>query len=204
MINKRLLSLTVAGVMLLGLASLASAGIPDDTNSTASVTGSAGSGAILVTPAGTGNSLSARNLTVTVTVRDTNNDPIAAYPFQDMWLDDIGNGDISLCQGGSVADGNTNASGVATFSGALAAGGWTESGLQVYLAGTPLAGAALAIDVVSCDINKDLVVDISDIGLFGQDFASPTYSFRSDFTVDGVVDLSDVGSLGIHNTETCP
>lgn len=204
MINKRLLSLTAAGVMLLGLASLASAGIPDDTNSTASITGSAGSGAVLVTPAGTGNTLGGRNLTVTVTVHDSNDDPIAGYPFQDMWLDDIGNGDISLCQGGSVADVNTNASGVSTFSGALAAGGWTQSGLQVYLAGTPLAGAALAIDVVSCDINGDLVVDVSDIGLFGIDYSDPTYQFKSDFTVDGVVDLSDVGSLGIHNQERCP
>ena len=199
MINKRLLSLAAASIMLLGLASLASAGIPDDTNSTAT----SASGAVLVTPAGTGTPLSNAGLTISVNVRDSNDDPIAGYPFQDIWADDVGNGDIALCQGGSVADGNTNASGDATISGAFAAGGSTQAGLQVYLAGTPLAGAALGIDLTSCDITGDLKVDLAVIGEFGTDF-SGAYNFRSDFTVDGTVNLADVGELGIHNGEVCP
>ena len=43
--NKRLLSLAVAGTMLLGLAGFATAGVPDDVNSTAS----SASGTILIT-----------------------------------------------------------------------------------------------------------------------------------------------------------
>lgn len=199
MIKKRLLSLAVAGSMLLGLTGLAMAGVPDDTNSTAT----SGSGTLLIVPSGTGPSLGSLGLTVFVNVRDGANDPIAAYPFQDIWLDDVGNGDISLCQGGSVADGNTNASGDATISGAIAGGGWTQNGMQVYLAGTPLTGAALNIDVNSVDITGDLKVDIGDIGEFAIDF-NGAYAFRSDFVPDGLINLSDVGELSTKNGDVCP
>lgn len=199
MINKRLLSLAVAGTMLLGLTSLAAAGIPDDTLSTAT----SGSGTILVTPAGTGDVLASKSLTISVNVRDANDDPIAGYPFQDIWADDSGDGSIALCQGGSVADANTDALGDTTISGAFAAGGFTQAGLQIYLAGTPLTGPTLGIDVNSCDITKDLKVDLADIGEFGIDF-SGGYNFRSDFVADGVINLADVGELGIHNGEVCP
>jgi hypothetical protein len=203
MINKRLLSLAVAGAMLLGLSGLAAAGIPDDTYSTAA----SNSGTILVTPGGLGNTLASRNVTINVVVKDINDAVIAGYPFQDIWVDDTGNGDISLCQGGSVADANTDASGATTISGAIAGGGWTQSGLSVYLAGTQIIGGAnsgiLAIEVNSCDISGDLVVNLVDIGEFAIDFGG-SYAFRSDFQADGIINLADVGELGIHNGEVCP
>jgi hypothetical protein len=199
MINKRLLSLAVAGTMLLGLSSLAAAGIPDDTLSTATSAG----GTVLVTPAGTGDTLGSKGATISVNVQDVNGVAIAGYPFQDIWADDIGNGDVALCQGGSVADANTDASGNTTISGAIAGGGSTQAGMKVYLAGTPLAGAALAINVNSPDITGDLKVDLADIGQFATDF-SGAYDFRSDFVADGVINLADVGQLGLHNGEVCP
>lgn len=199
MINKRLLSLAAAGIMLLGLASLASAGIPDDTNSTAT----SGTGTVLVVPDGTGDTLGNKGLTISVNVRDVNDDPIAGYPFQDIWWDDPGNGDISLCQGGSVADFNTNATGDTSISGAAAAGGYTQGGLQVYLAGTPLTGPTLGIDVNSPDINGDLVVNLSDISLFAADLTG-AYNFKSDFVPDGVINLSDIGKLGVARGAECP
>jgi hypothetical protein len=198
--NKRLLSLAVAGSMLLGLTGLAMAGIPDDVESTATSAG----GVALITPAGLGVTLASAGATVSVTVRDANTDPIPGYPFQDIWLDDAGNGDIALCQGGSVADGNTDANGETTISGTIAGGGWTQSGAQVYLAGTPLAGPTLAIDFNSCDINGDLVVNVGDIGDFAIDFADPDFEFRSDFIPDGVINLADIGELALHNGEVCP
>lgn len=203
--NKRLLSLAVAGTMLLGLAGFATAGVPDDTQSTATV---ATAGAtILVTPAGAGETLASKGATVTVTVADVNGDVIAGYPFQDIYLDDFVPGQISLCQGGSVADGNTNALGQTTISGAIAGGGFTQSGMNVYLAGTPLAWPVgvngLDINVVSCDINGDLKVDLGDIGDFAIDF-NGAYNFRSDFIFDGIINLADVGELAIHNGEVCP
>jgi hypothetical protein len=203
MINKRLLSLAVAGLMVLGLSGLAAAGIPDDTLSTVS----SGSGTLLVTPQGTGQTLAAQGVTIFLTVRDTGGAPINLYPFQDMWVDDSGDGSIALCQGGSLADGSTNTAGATTFSGAFSAGGFTQAGLQVYLAGTPVVGGGsngvLAIDVNSPDITGDLRVNLADVGEFGIDFGG-AYNFRSDFQSDGVINLADVGELGIHNGEVCP
>ena len=198
--SKRLLSLAVAGTMVLGLAGLASAGVPDPTLSSASA---AGSGTVLVTPGGTSDTLADKGVTVTVNVVDNTGTPIAGYPFQDVYLDDAGTGEISLCQGGSVADGNTDASGVTTISGAIAGGGFTQNGMQVYLAGVAI-GSALSIDVNSCDINGDLQINLTDVGSFSSDFTSGVYAFRSDFQFDGIVNLGDIGLFAQKLGETCP
>lgn len=200
--NKRLLGLAVAGSMVLGLAATANAGIPDLTNSTASGPGSTVQ--ILITPAGLGTNLGAASATVTVTVEDGNGDPIAGYPFQDMVLDDNQTNELNICPGGSTADGNTNASGVATFSGNIAGGGYTEAGLQVFLGGSPLTQAALDFKVNSPDINGDRTVNVSDVGAFAGDFGSGSYVFRSDFVADGVLNISDVGRFATAVQEVCP
>lgn len=197
--NKRLLSLAVVGTMVLGLAVSAGAGVPDPTQSSAS----SNSGTILITPAGLGTSLALKNVIVSVTVIDANLAPIAGYPFQDVVLDDAGTNDISLCPGGSVADANTNALGQTTMSGNISGGGWTQSGMQVYLGGIPLNGLNLDIDVNSPDMNKDRIVNVADVGEFAIDF-SGAYAFRSDFIADGTLNIADVGEFAIHNSETCP
>jgi hypothetical protein len=188
--------------MVLGLAATANAGIPDLTNSTAA--GPASTVQVLITPAGLGSNLAARGATVTVTVRDGNNDPIAGYAFQDIVLDGAISSDLNICPGGSTADGNTDASGVATFSNTIAGGGFTQNGLQVYLGGQPLNGAALNIDVNSPDINGDRTVTVSDVGAFAGDFGSGSFVFRSDFVPDGVLNISDVGRFATAVQEVCP
>lgn len=197
--SKRLLSLAIAGSMLLGLAGLASAGVPDAGLSTSSA---AGTGTLLITPAGNGNTLGAIGAVVTVTVVDNTGTPIAGYPFQDIYLDDAGTAEIALCQGGSVADFNTNAAGVTTISGGISGGGFTQSGLQVYLAGVAI-GAALGINANSPDINGDLVVNLADIGSFAADFTG-SYAFRSDFDANGSINLGDLGVLASNNNQSCP
>jgi len=198
MIKKRLLSLAVAGTMLLGMASLAMAGIPDPGNSTAS----AGAATVMISPAALGPSLASAGATISVHVEDASTAAIVGYPFQDIWWDDSGTGDIALCQGGSNADGNTNATGDTTISGPGAGGGWTQSGLRVYLAGTPIGGAALLIDINSPDNTGDLVVDIADIGDFAIDFAAGI-GFRSDLVFDGIINIADVGEMALHLQEVC-
>lgn len=198
--SKRLLSLAVAGSMLLGVAGLASAGVPDPGLSTASA---AGSGTLRITPEGAGNTLGGIGATVTVTVLDATGTPIAGYPFQDVFLDDSGTSEISLCQGGSAADANTNASGVTTISGAISGGGWTQNGLQVYLAGVAI-GAPLAINANSPDLNADLQVNLVDFSAFGSDFLSGVYVFRSDLSFNGAINLADFSTFGIHFGEACP
>lgn len=201
MMNKRLLGLIAAFVLVLGMTSLAMAGIPDPTQSTAS----SATGCFDMTPAGTGQTLGNEGLTISVTVVDGGNIPIPGYPFQDIWWDDNGNGDLALCQGGTVADGNTNGSGFTTISGAAAGGGWTQAGVRVYLAGVPVTGSpALGIEVNSPDINGDIVVNLADLGDFAADFNDPAYNFRSDFTCDGAENLADVGDFAVANAQSCP
>ncbi|RKZ13207.1 hypothetical protein DRQ53_11545 [bacterium] len=196
--NKRLLSLAVIGSMLL-MAGVASAGIPDDTTSTASSAG----GVVMITPSGAGASLASAGATVTVTVLDVGSLPVANYPFQDIWLDDTGDAAISLCQGGSAADANTNASGVTTIGGVISGGGFTQN-TQVWIAGTPLAAAMTGTSPAlnSPDIDGSLGVDIVDFGTFGADFGST--QFRSDLVFDGVVDISDFGTFGTSFGQVCP
>ena len=195
--NKRLLSLAVAGSMLLGLACVASAGIPDDTTSTAS----AAAGAVLITPQGNGGSLAAAGATVTVTVLDAGSLPIANFPAQDVYLDDPGDLEIALCQGGSTAGANTDAFGVTTIGGIISGGGHSLT-TQVYISGTPLAGTPLDVSLTSPDITGDAIVDGVDFGIFGEDFGGSL--FQSDYDFNGAVDLIDFGIFGEAFGEVCP
>jgi hypothetical protein len=195
--NKRLLSLAVAGAMVLGLTGVAAAGIPDEAQSTASSAG----GVVLITPAGTGGSIADEGATITVTLLDQGGLPVPNFPFQDIYLGHPGDNSIVLCQGGSTADLNTNASGVTTISGVISGGGFSTT-TQVYVNGTPLTQAPLAVGLNSPDINGDLGVTLNDFSAFGVDFGGS--AFRSDYVFDGVVNLADFSSFGQRFGETCP
>jgi len=195
--NKRLLSLAVAGAMVLGMAGFASAGIPDENTSSAVSAG----GTVLITPASTGGSIADAGATVTVTVQDAGGLPVPNFPFQDIWLGHNGDNAIALCQGGSTADVNTNAAGVTTISGVIGGGGFSLT-TQVYINGTPLTQAPIAVALNSPDITGDLVVEIADFSAFGQDFG--TTAFRSDLVFDGTVDLADFSRFGQTYFQQCP
>jgi hypothetical protein len=142
---------------------------------------------------------------ITVTLRDGTGLPIPNYPWLDMWVDDDGNGDIFMCQQGSVADHNTDANGQTTFSGAYRGGGWTQAGLRVYVAGMPIPSGLVSIDVASPDYNRDQRVDIVDLGQFAMDYNDPGYAFWCDFNGDGVEDLADLGIFAAnHGVLGCP
>jgi hypothetical protein len=192
--------------MVLGAASLATAGIPDETQSTAS----SASGCLQVVPNGTGDALSSKGLTVTVTVLDGNGDPIAGYPFQDVGLaDNAGGADVSLCTSGWLSSANTNAAGVTTITGAGFAGGSTQGGMRATVGGVRITnGAALDIDVVSPDMDGNLIVNLLDLSApatgFAARFLNGVYDFASDFTCDGVENLLDVVKYSFANGAICP
>jgi hypothetical protein len=208
--NKRLLSLAVAGGLVLGLAGVASAGIPDAVQSSASTDG----GVVLITPAGTGGSIAdARNIdgsgtsvnaTVTVTILDAGGLPVPNFPFQDVYLgkdlDDLAS-TVSLCQGGSAADANTNALGITTIGGVISGGGHGLTS-QVYINSSPLAQAPLNLALNSPDINGDLSVDLGDFSAFGIAFGSS--DFEADLVFDGTVDLGDFSRFGQSYFQQCP
>ena len=199
--NKRLLSLAVAGAMLLGLTGVASAGIPSEVTSSAASAG----GVVMITPASNGGAIGDAGATVTVTVLDAGGAPVPNFPFQDIWLGHNGDNAIALCQGGSTADLNTNAAGVTTISGLIGGGGWSLT-TQVYINGTPLDDPALPVALNSPDIiltgTSYLVVDAADFSAFGQDYQ--TTAFRSDIVNDGLVDVADFSRFGQLFGEVCP
>lgn len=212
MFNRRLLSLSIAMGLILGLTSLAMAGIPDAENSTISSAG----GRIMICPLGDGITLAEVGGTVSVHVADGNNAAVANYPGQDIWLDDAGTDHINLCQGGSTADANTDASGNTTISGTLAGGGWTGRGtratgnMAVYISGIVVTTGGLPdeldIDVNSPDISANRSVALEDVGTFAADLLA--YNFRSDLVPNDpnpdAIDLSDVGRFAAHIGHACP
>lgn len=203
MFNRRLLGLTLAVGLVLGLSSMAMANIPDAGQSAASSPG----GTLYITPSGGGENLSDATVTATisVTVNDANGNPIQNYPFQDIWPGSAVPGDINLCNGGAAADGNTNAAGQTTISGTLAGGGWTQAGVRVFLAGVAITGTgALSIDINSPDITGDLIVDLADIGPFSDELNNQTATlFRADYFDDGLIDLADIGIFSTWIGDIC-
>lgn len=165
---------------------------------------SSAGGDVLITPAGNGPSLADAGATITVTIADNCGGPIAGYPFQDIWWNDPGTGELSFCLGGSIADGNTNATGTTTISGSARGGGFTQQGALVYVSGMPMLDYPLAFEVNSPDLNGDLTVNLADVGEFATDFHNAQYDFRSDLARDGAENLADVGVLAAHVGETCP
>lgn len=160
-------------------------------------------GELYVSPAGRGPTLESAGATITVEILDGNLQPIVGYPFQDVWIEDQSFEGFVSCVGGAVADHDTDAQGITTFTGAPSAGGQADSDMFVYVAGIQVTGPPLPIDVNSPDINGDLSVDLADVALFAFDYANG-YAFRSDFTHDGALTLADVGLMVAHVGESCP
>ena len=197
--NKRLLSLAVAGSMLLGLTGVAAAGIPDEVATTASTDAP---GTVMITPMGQGGSIADAGATINVVVRDVGGFPIPNYPFQDIWVGHPGDNSIVLCQGGSTADNNTNALGETTISGIVSGGGFSST-TKVYVNGSVLAGPALTLSMNSPDITADLDVNLFDFNIFGADYGGT--EFRSDYAAPyGTVNLADFAAFGQSYGEVCP
>ena len=199
----RFLALLLAGAGLFGLRFAEPAvarTIPDLNPSYAN----ADPGVLLIRPDGAGPTLLDRGCEIELVVLNTSLIPIEGYPYQDMWLDDVGNGDLSICVGGALADANTDADGRTWFTGAVAGGGWTQAGILVYLGGTPLEGLPLDIQVNSPDIDGDTAVGLTDLGIFAEDYASGEMPFRSDFVHDGVLNLSDIAVMADALQARCP
>jgi hypothetical protein len=185
---------------LLALASTARAGfLPDPSLSTAT----SNNGHTYIAADGTGPSLASAGLTITVTLRDAVGVPISNFPFQDIWVGSDVPGDVVLCYQGSLADKNTDAAGMTTISGPIVGGGSTQAGLRVYASGLAIDTSPLPISVNSPDINRDLWVDIADLGPFAVDYINGHYDYEIDFNGDGAENLVDLGIFVMHNGMGC-
>ena len=161
-------------------------------------------GVAVISPAGTAPTLDAQGLTIYLQVFDCSEIPLPNYPFQDIWVSDPGTGEVSMCQGGSVADANTDAEGRTTIGGAISGGGYTTGGTQVYISGMPVGPApSIPLNFISADYDRNLVVDLVDFVTFAADFGQSGI-VRSDFDLSGTIDLADFASFGSHFGDNCP
>ncbi|MFH1844827.1 MAG: hypothetical protein ABIF77_16675 [bacterium] len=139
---------------------------------------------------------------ITLQLLDLNADPIFMYPAEDLWLETADDG-MSICPGGTIADGMTDPNGETTFTNPLFAGGSSTAGILGIISGVALVQPPLDILVNSPDISGDLMVDLTDVVLFVTDIFG-SYDYRSDLYWDGIIDLSDVVYLAQHFQHTCP
>ncbi len=205
------------GILVVGMASLAWAGVPDLNLSTAEIQAGAAGASVFSVPNAAGNGFDEAFLfpgtvvdaTISVQLIDTNTDPIFLYPFEDLWLE-TSLGNLSFCSGGTVADASTDENGDTTFSNPIAGGGYTDPSTEmtlVMVAGAPIAGGGVDVQFNSPDINGDLVVNLSDIVAFtqllGGNFGDNPL-FAGDFNNDGVINLSDVVRMTGGIGASCP
>lgn len=133
------------------------------------------------------------NGTVTLYVRNVYNGPIAGYPAEDLWLE-ASDGGLVPCANGAIADGPTDANGVAVWVEAMNAGGFSMADAYVMIAGQAVLHTPLDLHFNSADMNGDGTVNLADVGAFSGIFFG-AYDFSADFFRDGVLNLADVGRL---------
>lgn len=199
-------------VLLLGSTAFACVGVPDLDRSIIRQAFE-GLATLLVIPDGSGppvtEALTGDGTVVDATIHVTiigncnGDDPVANFPFEDMWLESIGGG-LVPCQGGATADSNTDVEGHTQWSLPLRAGGYDEGNCRVVVNGVWMGNAAgLTLNFNSPDMNGDREINLSDVGQFSVDYFGP-YEFRADFIHDGVVNLSDLSALAGSVGKSCP
>lgn len=187
-------------------------GIPDISHSFASIAyDGPGIPALLVVPDGSGNPFTQARIedgnevdaTITLTILDPLDLPIANYPFEDCWLESM-DGGLVPCVGGTTADHNTDPDGITEWVNPLFAGGFSETPVYVMINGEALVtNPGLPLYFNSPDLNGDLAVSLHDVPIFTGDYFG-SYHFRSDFHRDGAIDLRDIAILARKMQANCP
>lgn len=140
--------------------------------------------------------------TITLTLVDDFLNPVALFPREDLWLESADGGMVS-CLGGTMADTDTDASGRAQWFGPLRAGSWSTARMVVIILGGEAPGGGLPLSVNSADLDGNLSVNLTDVGIFATDLGAG-YRYRSDFNFDGVINLVDVAMLAGGMAAACP
>ena len=212
MVRRKLMGLLVC-TLALSLASFAWAGVPDLGFSTLSGAMEPVQVSVYSLPNGAGHGLDdvyvlggvKVNATVTVTLLDSNLQPVFNYPFEDLWVDSSLGG-IVYCPGGTTADANTDANGQTTFTNALFAGLSSDplatEGLVVMVSGVPMS-RTLPYHFNSPDMDGDLIVNLTDVVIFAGIYYG-AYEYKADFYWDLTINLSDIVLLAQGMGAECP
>jgi hypothetical protein len=134
-------------------------------------------------------------------------EPVANYPNEDIWLMDV-QGDLVVCNRGSICDVNTDANGMTYWSNPLQTGGHAEpvggNQVAIFVSGWVLESPTLSdFRINSADLNGDLWVSLHDIVLFTEIYFGP-YAYEGDFHWDGVINLSDLAEFARTYGAECP
>jgi hypothetical protein len=198
--------------LVIGSAALATAGIPDPTETVATMPNGTNDDLVLfVLPSGIGSGFDEAQIknvgtvvdaTIEMIVKDAFGAIVANFPAEDMWLE---SGDMGMvpCTGGSAADQDTDGSGFTRWANPLNAGGNSEDVCYVYVNGQALNGVPFTLAFNSADMNGDGSVNLVDVGLFSGAFFG-SYTFAADFYADGALNLVDVGRLAQGLGGSCP
>jgi len=199
MVLRKLVGLLTC-TLILG-SSFAMAGVPDLQESTASLA-TTGTQLVLYNRLdGTGNGFeyakdntgTVHSAVITLIVRDGDGNPVATYPFEDLWLISRDDG-LAGCPNGTTADASTDVNGETEWRNALAAGGFSEDLCQVVINGDPLTSQA-GMDLLfnSADIDGNLDVGLSDLTIFTPVyFGTAPYSIGVDLDYNNNIGLSDL------------
>jgi len=211
MVLRKIMGLFVC-VLVLSSASMATAGIPDLTNTLANMDGAGANTVALFNLPNAGGSAfdeaqiygvgTAIDATITMVVLDAYGAPVADFPSEDMWLESVDGGMVP-CTGGTAADFTTNAAGETSWEDPMNAGGFSTAFTQVMINGLPLNQGPFAMHFNSADMNGDGAVNLADVGNFSSVFYG-AYNFSADFSADGVLNLTDVGRLAQGSGTMCP
>jgi len=211
----RKLTVLAVGALLIGSATLASAGVPSPALSTAEMLAYGGTATLSMfnLPNGGGRAFAdafvvgggSADATITVTVRDGLGAPIEFFPFEDIYLQSAGvtGTGLAACGGNAVADANTDANGVTTFGNPLFAGGWYTDATQVVISNDPLTSGDVNLRFNSPDINGDGATNLTDGGFFTVVLFG-AYSYSADYNADGVINVSDAGFMSSGLGASCP
>lgn len=144
--------------------------------------------------------------TIEFVIQDGDGLPVAGVPAEEIWLESTGGG-LVTCAGGALADGPTDATGLARFSGPLHGGGaTTDDGsdrLVVVIQGAGSFETGRLILVNGPDLDGDLVVDLNDVVAFARIWFG-SYDYAADFDWDGAITTADLARLAGAMRARCP
>ena len=140
--------------------------------------------------------------TLFVKVIDWGEDPVVNFPAEDLWIESE-DGGLVACLGGTIADVNTDETGLSYWIEPLQAGGSSLATSAVMIAGDSWGTGDLPLNFNSPDLNGDRVVNLIDLSIFSAIYYEE-YDFGADLYRDGVINLSDVALLAQSWGVACP
>lgn len=140
--------------------------------------------------------------TITLELIGFSGDPIENFPWEDIWIAS-GDDGLIICNLGACPEDNTDANGHTSWTMPLRGGGHSEENCWVLVNGAAIGGPGIPLHFNSADISGDLIVNLTDIALFAEDFFGD-YDYRCDFYYDGELNLSDLSLLAQSILASCP